>query len=131
MHKPNKCSHSVTAMTSKLQDARFSVIIVAEQGLKQYFQTIVTQNTLAWHSHVTLLLMNAKEIQNAENIVKACVARITVPNTIIFFTDIRVQLPLKVLEHVRKVSSGGCMTKFAKVKDGVNPPPPTYPTSSR
>ena len=92
-------------MTSKLQDARFSVIIVAPQGLKQYFQTIVTQNTLAWHSHVTLLLMNVKEIQNMESIMKACVARITIPNTIIFFTDIRVQLPLKVLEHVRKVSN--------------------------
>ena len=90
-------------MTSKLQDARFSVIIAASQGLKQYFQTIVTENTLVWHSHVTLLLMNAKEIQNMEVIMKACLARITVPNTIIFFTDIRVQLPLQVLEHVRKV----------------------------
>ena len=100
---PNKRLHYVTAMTSKLQDARFSVIIAASQGLKQYFQTIVTENTLVWHSHVTLLLMNAKEIQNMEVIMKTCLARITVPNTIIFFTDIRVQLPLQVLEHVRKV----------------------------
>jgi hypothetical protein len=99
----NKRHYFVVAMTRRLQDGRFNVIIAASQGLRQYFQTIVTQNTLAWHSRVTLLLMNAKEIRNIEAIMKACISRVASQNSIIFFTDIRVQLPLQFLEHIRKV----------------------------
>jgi hypothetical protein len=46
-----------------------------------------------------------------EIIMKTCLTRIIEPNTIIFFTDIRVQLPLKVLEHVRKVRVHLCNAK--------------------
>ncbi|XP_028398529.1 N-acetyl-beta-glucosaminyl-glycoprotein 4-beta-N-acetylgalactosaminyltransferase 1-like [Dendronephthya gigantea] len=97
----------LSVMTSKLQDSRFSVIIVTSQRLKHYFQTIVTQNTLAWHSRVTLLLMNGNEIRSIASIIKACLGRITTPNAIVFFTNTQVQLPLKILEHVREQTIEG------------------------
>lgn len=92
----------LSEMTSKLRDARFSVVVVAPQKMKGYFQTIVSQNALSTHAHLTLLLISAKQMLNMQHIIKVIIPHIKVPNTIIFLTDIRVQMPTEILEHVRK-----------------------------